>query len=72
MAGLYEGDNEPLGSLKATMSKCSRVVKKILEGKMGGSRKRGRPRLRWSDDVENDLRQLGVRRWRNKALDGDI
>ena len=28
-----------------------------------------RPRLKWINDVEEDLRQLGVKRWRMKALD---
>ena len=32
-------------------------------------RGRGRPRLRWIDDVEDDLRKLCVKRWRAKALD---
>jgi hypothetical protein len=32
-------------------------------------RGRGRPRLRWINDVEDDLRKLGVKRWRTKALD---
>jgi hypothetical protein len=34
-----------------------------------GIRGRGRPRLRWINDVEDDLRKLGVKRWRTKALD---
>jgi hypothetical protein len=47
----------------------ARVVKKSLEGKPGGGRKKGRPRLRWIDDVESDLRNMGVKRWRSRALD---
>jgi hypothetical protein len=47
----------------------TRSVKKICEGKLEGRRGRRRPRLRWIDDVEDDLRKLGVKQWRAKALD---
>jgi hypothetical protein len=47
----------------------ARTVKKFLEGKPGGGRKKGRPRLRWIDDVESDLRNMSVKRWRSRALD---
>ena len=46
----------------------SRSVEKMFEGKLEGRRGRGRPRLRWIDNVEDDLRKLGVKRWRGKAL----
>ena len=47
----------------------TRSVKKIFEGKLEGRRGRGRPRRKWTNDVEDDLRKLGVKRWRTKALD---
>jgi hypothetical protein len=47
----------------------TRFVKKIFEGKLGGRRSRGRPKLRWINDVEDDVRKLGVKRWRTKALE---
>jgi hypothetical protein len=46
-----------------------RVAKRVLEGNPGGRRPRGRPRKRWLDDVEDDLREMGVRRWRRVAED---
>ena len=30
---------------------------------------RGRSRLRWINDVEDDLRKLDVKRWRTKVLE---
>jgi hypothetical protein len=47
----------------------TRCVKRIFEGKLEGRRGKGRPRRRWINDVEGDLRKLGVKRWRTKALD---
>jgi transcription termination factor 2 len=47
----------------------TRSVKKIFEGKLEGRRSRGRPKLRWINYVEDDLKELGVKRWRTKALE---
>jgi hypothetical protein len=35
-----------------------RKIKKIFESKPEGSRRRGRPRLRWLEGVERDLREM--------------
>jgi hypothetical protein len=34
-------------------------------------RKKEDPRLRWLDDIEEDLREAPVRRWRTKAVDSN-
>jgi hypothetical protein len=45
------------------------MVKKLFDGKSGGRKRRGRPRLRLLDDVEADWRTMGIKRWRLKAKD---
>ena len=43
-----------------------RMVKRALDSKPDGSRPRGRPRIRWIDDVQDDLESLGHRNtWRS-------
>jgi hypothetical protein len=46
-----------------------KMVKRVFLGKPGGRRKPGRPRLRWFDCVDYDLKTLGVWRWRKKTED---
>jgi hypothetical protein len=46
-----------------------RMPKMILNAKMEGDRKRGCPKKRWINDVEQDLRKLGIRNWRSRAGD---
>jgi len=40
-----------------------RPVEKIFEPKTEGSRRRGRPRLRWLEDVGKDLWEMKLKRW---------
>jgi transcription termination factor 2 len=47
----------------------TRLPKMVFNGKPDGRRGFGRPRLRWLDDVEADIKALGVKRWRIKAQD---
>jgi hypothetical protein len=46
-----------------------RMPKKIFTQKMEGTRHRGRPRKRWKEEVQRDLQELGVRRWRELVTD---
>jgi hypothetical protein len=41
----------------------------VFNAKPDGRRGVARPRLRWLDDVEADIKALGVKRWRIKAQD---
>ena len=46
-------------------------VKKLTLLRPEGSRRAGRPKLRWLDGVEEDLMNLSIRGWRRSALDRD-
>jgi hypothetical protein len=45
-----------------------RTLKKIFSTKPDGTRSVGRPKLRWQDGVAQDMQILGVKRWKNFAL----
>jgi len=49
-----------------------KVVEKIFESKREARRRMGRSRLRWLEDVEKDLRQMKVKRRRQKAVDREV
>jgi hypothetical protein len=46
-----------------------RMTKKIFTQELEGTRRRGRPRKRWREEVATDLQVLGVRRWRELVID---
>jgi hypothetical protein len=46
-----------------------RMLKKIFTQELEGTRRRGRPRKRWEEEVERDLQVLGVRRWKELVTD---
>jgi hypothetical protein len=41
----------------------------VFNAKPESRRGVGRPRLRWLDDVEADIKALGTKRWRIRAQD---
>jgi hypothetical protein len=47
----------------------TRLPEMVFNAKPEGRRRVGRPRLRWLDDVEADIKAVGVKRWRIKAQD---
>jgi hypothetical protein len=46
-----------------------RMHKQIFTQELEGTRRRGRPRKGWKEEVERDLQVLGVRRWRELVTD---
>jgi hypothetical protein len=48
-----------------------RMPKKIFSQELEGTRRRGRPRKGWREEVERGLQVLGVRRWRELVIDRD-
>jgi len=46
-----------------------RMTKKIFTQELEGTRRWERPRKRWKEEVERDLKVLGVRRWRELVGD---
>jgi len=51
-----------LGHLKRMEE--DRIPKKVFTQELEETRRRGRPRKGWREEVERDLQVLGVRRWR--------
>jgi hypothetical protein len=46
-----------------------RMPKEIFTQGLEVTRRRGRPRKRWKEEVERDLQVLGLRRWRELVTD---
>jgi hypothetical protein len=76
---LYKLFNEPdiTGYIKAKRLEwdghliCTsenRIIEEIFNTKPEGTRKVGRPKLRWEECVCQDIRILGVKNWRSVAL----
>ena len=48
-----------------------RMLKKIFNAKPDGARSVGRPKLRWEEGVDQDMRILGVKNCKKVPLDRD-
>jgi hypothetical protein len=42
------------------------MPKRMLQGRLYFKRRKGRPRMRWLDDVESDLKKMKVTGWKGK------
>jgi hypothetical protein len=42
------------------------MPQRILEGRLYSKSRNGRPRKRWLDDVESDLKKMKVKGWKEK------
>jgi hypothetical protein len=49
----------------------SRMLKRVMREKIYTRRKRGRPKVRWPDDGQEDLQEMGIEGWRRKAQGRD-
>jgi len=47
------------------------VPKRVLKGKLYATRRIGRPRIRWLEDVIADLRRMGISGWMEKKRNRD-
>jgi hypothetical protein len=47
--------------------KSERTPKCLLNGELFGVHRRGRPRKRWFQEVNDNLRQMRVGKWKEKA-----
>jgi hypothetical protein len=45
------------------------MSRRMMEGRLFTGRRKGRPRLRWIDDVVADLRVMRIKQWTEKAED---
>jgi hypothetical protein len=43
------------------------IPKKMLYGRLYATRRRGRPKTRWLEDVFRGLRKMGVNEWKDRA-----
>jgi hypothetical protein len=41
--------------------------KKKMYGKLYATRRRGRPKMRWLDDVSVDLKKIGLNEWKDRS-----
>jgi hypothetical protein len=48
----------------------SRMPKRVMREKIYTRRRTDRPKIRWLDDVQEDLREMGIEGWEGKLRIG--
>jgi len=43
------------------------AIPKKMYGKLYATKRRGRPKMRWLDDVSMDMRKMGLNEWKDRA-----
>jgi hypothetical protein len=43
------------------------VPKRMINGELYSTRRKGRPRMRWQEEDENDLKRMKVTEWKEKT-----
>jgi hypothetical protein len=42
------------------------MLKRMLKGRLYSKSRKGRPRMRWLEEVENDLKMIKVKGWKEE------
>ena len=68
---MYFQDPVPYSISRPVIKWHSAMPKRVLKGKLYATRRIGRPRIRWLEDVITDLRRMGISGWMEKARNRD-
>lgn len=67
---LMEQYKQPLpGLVRPSKNEMTRMVKRVLKGGMPRRRRSGKPRIKRLQDIEKDLRKIGINEWRKATID---
>jgi hypothetical protein len=47
------------------------MPKRMLKGRLYSKRRKGRPRMKWLDDVESGMKKMKVKGWKEKMRNGE-
>jgi hypothetical protein len=50
----------------------SRMPKRVMREKIYTKRRRGTPKVRWLDDVQEDVWAMGIEGWRRKTQNREL